>query len=64
MSFGEPKPLLRAAKRGLEEVVWLLLTRSDMEVNLEDGLGLTALTHAVLGGYTTVIRILLARSDV
>jgi ankyrin repeat protein len=64
MSFDEPKSLLRAAKRGLEEVVWLLLTRSDMEVNLEDSIGLTALTHAVLGGYTAVVRILLARSDV
>jgi ankyrin repeat protein len=64
MSFGEPTSLLRAAKRGLEEVVWLLLTRSDMETNFEDEDGRTALTHAVIGGHTMVIRILLARSDV
>jgi ankyrin repeat protein len=64
MSFGEPTALLRAAKRGLEELVWLLLTRSDMEANFEDEDGRTALTHAVIGGYETVVRILLARSDV
>jgi ankyrin repeat protein len=64
MSFGEPKSLLRTAAKGLEEVVWLLLTRNDMEVSFEDEHGLTALTHAVLGGHTTVVRILLARSNV
>ncbi|KAF2446873.1 ankyrin, partial [Karstenula rhodostoma CBS 690.94] len=65
MSFGgEPTSLLRAAKRGLEEVVWLLLTRSDIEANFEDEYGRTALTHAVIGGHTTLVRILLARTDV
>jgi ankyrin repeat protein len=64
MSFGEPTSLLRAAKRGLEEVVWLLLTRSDIEANFEDEDGRTALTHAVIGGHRTVVGILLARSDV
>jgi ankyrin repeat protein len=64
MSFGEPKSLLRAAGRGLEEVVWLLLTRSDIEANFEDEDGRTALTHAVRGGHMTVVRMLLARSDV
>jgi hypothetical protein len=64
MNFGEPESLLRAAKRGLEDVVWLLLTRSDIEANFKDKDGRTALTHAVREGHETVVRMLLARSDV
>jgi hypothetical protein len=59
MNFGEPESLLRAAERGLEDVVWLLLTRSDVEVGLRDKDGRTALTYAVMGGHKTVVKILL-----
>jgi hypothetical protein len=59
MDFREPKSLLRAAERGLEDVVWLLLTRSDVEVGLRDKDGRTALTYAVMGGHKTVVKILL-----
>jgi hypothetical protein len=59
MNFGEPESLLRAAERGLEDVVWLLLTRSDVEVGLRDKYGRTALTYAVMGGHKTVVKILL-----
>ncbi|OCL15122.1 HET and ankyrin domain protein, partial [Glonium stellatum] len=64
MNFGEPTSLLRAAERGLEDVVWLLLTRSDVEAGLKDKNGRTALTHAVMGGHKTVVKMLLTRSDV
>lgn len=36
MSFGKPTALLCAAKRGLEDDVWLLLTRSDVWADVED----------------------------
>jgi ankyrin repeat protein len=64
MNFGEPESLLRAAERGLEDVVWLLLTRSDVKVGLKDKDGRTALTYAVMGGHKTVVKMLLARSEV
>jgi ankyrin repeat protein len=60
MNFGEPKSLLRAAERGLEDVVWLLLTRSDVNVGLKDKDGRTALRYAVMGGHKTVVKILLS----
>ncbi|KAH8586888.1 hypothetical protein B0O99DRAFT_527789, partial [Bisporella sp. PMI_857] len=64
MNFGEPTALLHAAERGLEDVVWLLLTRSDIEADLKDEDGRTALSHAVRGGHEAVVKILLARSDI
>ncbi|KAF2675962.1 HET-domain-containing protein, partial [Lentithecium fluviatile CBS 122367] len=64
MNFGEPTSLLRAAEKGLEDVVWLLLTRRDIEAGLKDKEGRTALMHAVMRGHETVLRMLLARSDV
>jgi hypothetical protein len=50
LNLGERTALLRAAEKGLEDVVWLLLTRSDVEANLGDKDGRTALSHAVRGG--------------
>jgi ankyrin repeat protein len=62
--FGERTALLRAVEKGLEDDVWLLLTRSDVEVNLKDEDGWTALSHAVRGARTAVVKMLLARSDI
>ena len=64
LSFGKPTALLHAAKGGLEDDVWLLLTRSDIEVNMKDENGWTALSHATMGDYEAVVRILIARIDV
>ena len=36
LNLEERTALLRAAEKGLEDVKWLLLTRSDIEVNLKD----------------------------
>jgi hypothetical protein len=64
LNSGERTALLRAAGKGLEDVVWLLLTQSDIEVNLRDEDGRTALLHAVRGGREVVVKMLLTRSDV
>ncbi|KID68192.1 Ankyrin repeat-containing domain protein, partial [Metarhizium hybridum] len=59
MSFGEPTALHDAAKAGLEETVWLLLTRADATIDLEDKTGRTALMHAAEHGHATVVLMLL-----
>jgi ankyrin repeat protein len=64
LNLGERTALLRAAEKGLDDVVWLLLTQSDVEANLGDEDGRTALSHAVSGGHKMVVKMLLARSDV
>jgi len=64
LNLGEQTALLRAAEKGLEDFVWLLLTRSDVEANLGDEDGRTALSHAVIGGHDVVVKMLLARSNV
>ncbi|KAI9772610.1 MAG: hypothetical protein M1839_002423 [Geoglossum umbratile] len=64
LNLGERTALLRAAETGLEDIVWLLLTRSDVEANLGDEIGLMALSHAVKGGHEAVVKILLSRSNV
>ncbi|KAH7114708.1 hypothetical protein B0J13DRAFT_488008, partial [Dactylonectria estremocensis] len=64
MNFGERTVLLQAAEEGLEDKIWLLLTRSDVEVNLQDEDRRTALSHAVRGRHETVVKMLLARRDI
>ncbi|KAE8164565.1 ankyrin repeat-containing domain protein [Aspergillus tamarii] len=64
MGFGEPHALLQAAERGLEDEVWLLLTRSDIEGNWRSPRGQTPLIYAAQNGHETVAKMLAARRDV
>ena len=64
MNFEGPTTLLRAAGKGLEDDVWLLLTRSNVGINLKDKNGWTALTHAIIGGHEATFKMLLARREV
>lgn len=64
MNYEEPEALTHAAQEGLEEVVWLLLTRDDIKIDLKDKHGRTALTHAVQKGKKVVVKMLLAQKDV
>ena len=64
LNLGERTALLKAAEKGLEDSVWMLLTRSGIEVNLGDENGRTALSHAVGGGHEVAVRMLLPQRDV
>ncbi|EFY84423.1 ankyrin repeat-containing protein, putative [Metarhizium acridum CQMa 102] len=59
MSFGEPTALHDAARAGLEEKVWLLLTRADTKVDVKDKDGRTALMLAAEHGHAAVVLMLL-----
>ncbi|KAK2608367.1 hypothetical protein QQS21_003052 [Conoideocrella luteorostrata] len=58
------KELFLAARTGLQDDVWLLLTRSDLNTSLKDRNGLTVLWHSVMGNQETLVETLLARSNV
>jgi Heterokaryon incompatibility protein (HET)/Ankyrin repeats (3 copies) len=61
-NFEESTTLLRAAERGLEDIVWLLLTRSDIDVNLnDDSEGRTPLSGATAMGHEAIVKLLLVR---
>jgi ankyrin repeat protein len=45
-------------------VVWLLLTRSDVQADSKDREGRTLLSHAAREGHEALIKLLLARSDI
>ena len=64
MSFMGQTALLEAAEGGLEDVVWMVLTRSDVRPDLRDGNGRTALSLAVGKANEAIVQMLLARSDV
>ncbi|GMF72604.1 unnamed protein product [Aspergillus oryzae] len=64
MEFENPSALLQAAERGLEDIVWLLLTRSDVEGDCRGPGGLTPLMHASRNGHETIAKMLVARRDV
>ncbi|KJK60961.1 ANK ankyrin repeat protein [Aspergillus parasiticus SU-1] len=64
MAFEEPSALKQAAERGLEDIVWLLLTRSDVEGDCRGPGGLTPLMHASRNGHERVAKMLVARRDV
>ncbi|RYO89395.1 hypothetical protein DL763_005663 [Monosporascus cannonballus] len=59
--FREPTALLDAARTGLEDVVWLLLTRSDVESDQQDRDGRTPLSWAAEMGHEAAVRLLLGR---
>ncbi|KAK6819094.1 hypothetical protein RU639_008131 [Aspergillus parasiticus] len=64
MAFEEPFALLQAAEEGLEDIVWLLLTRSDVEGGRRGPGGVTPLIRASQKGHETIARMLVARRDV
>jgi ankyrin repeat protein len=69
-SYGERKdeergtPLSYAAAEGHDEVVWLLMTRHDVDVHSKDKVGLTPLSHAARKPHEAVVKMLLGRGDV
>ncbi|PTB59091.1 hypothetical protein M431DRAFT_75602, partial [Trichoderma harzianum CBS 226.95] len=55
---GGRTPLSHAAKEGHAEVVWLLLTRGDIDIHSKDSRGQTPLFHAAANGRKTIISML------
>ncbi|PHH76283.1 hypothetical protein CDD80_1664 [Ophiocordyceps camponoti-rufipedis] len=64
MDFGNPDVLLTAPERGEEDLVWLLLTRSDIDVNRMGWNSHTALSFAVEKENEAMVKMLLARSNI
>ncbi|OGM46481.1 ankyrin repeat-containing protein [Aspergillus bombycis] len=56
--------LSRAAEKGHAEMLWLLLTRSDVRPNGRDINGHTPLSRAAECGQEAIVKLLLARNDV
>ncbi|PTB66973.1 ankyrin, partial [Trichoderma citrinoviride] len=61
VNSADPGALWRAAERGSPDEVWLLLTRSDIEIFMQGEYAQTALKFAVDGGNETIAKILLVR---
>lgn len=61
MGFTDQRVLLRAAATGSEDQIWLLLTRSDIDIEIQDDDSRTALDHAVNGGHQFIVKMLLAK---
>ena len=57
-------PLARAAEKGFETIVRLLLGRDDIIADSRDVLNRTPLLRAVKGNYNAIVRLLLSRDDV
>ena len=56
--------LILACENGHIEIVRMLLTRSDIDVNKTDGSRFTALMYAITEGNIEIVQILLTRSDI
>ncbi|KAJ5949931.1 hypothetical protein N7454_001515 [Penicillium verhagenii] len=62
MSFGDPTAISKAAASGDEDLVWLLLTRSDVNIEARaDKLGPSPLQCAILNGKSELVKTLLRR---
>jgi ankyrin repeat protein len=61
--FNRPKNLLEAVQSGLDDDVWLFLTRQDIEVNAENEHKESALYHATANGRMDIIQMLISRAD-
>jgi ankyrin repeat protein len=59
-----PKSLLEAVRMGLEDDVWLFLTRQDIDVNEEDEKKQSALCYAAAKGKEEIVHMLISRPDV
>lgn len=59
MQFSDPMAIMRAAERGSEDHCWILLTRSDVSVDVQDAAGNTALIMAARNGHHSIMRFLL-----
>jgi ankyrin repeat protein len=60
MNFTKPGALTHAAKRGQTDDVWLLLTRTNVELNDEQD-GQTPLSWAAQNGHEVIVKLLLKR---
>jgi ankyrin repeat protein len=63
MDIGSPKSLLEAVQTGVEDGVWLILTRQDIDVNETDNNGQTALLHAACSNKEEIVQMLISRTD-
>ncbi|KAJ5552381.1 hypothetical protein N7494_001759 [Penicillium frequentans] len=61
MNFENPAALPQAARNGDNGVVWLLLTRSDIIIEVKDEDGRTALSLAAEYGHEGIVKMLLQR---
>ena len=62
MRFEDPMALSCAAKEGKKDIVWLLLTRSDIGPDLNYGIsGRTPLSQAAEKGHESIVKLLLER---
>ncbi|KAL7930880.1 putative ankyrin repeat-containing protein [Trichoderma chlorosporum] len=64
MNSPSTSELFSAAREGNQDLVWLLLTRSDITIDLQDNERQTVLWHAIKGCHEQLARMLLSRSDV
>ncbi|KAE8149577.1 ankyrin repeat-containing domain protein [Aspergillus avenaceus] len=64
MDFGASSTLLQAAERGLEDRVWLLLTRTDIDCDQRDPGGQAPLILAIEEGHDTISKILASQRNV
>lgn len=56
--------LVPPGQKGHDSLIRFFLDENEMDVNLQDGLGYTALMHAAQGGYTRVVSLLLSRNNI
>lgn len=61
IGFKTPATLSLAAAKGYEDIVWLLLTRSDAGVDMKNDSGRTALSRAAETRHVRIVRLLLER---
>ncbi|KAL9489368.1 hypothetical protein ACSS6W_001645 [Trichoderma asperelloides] len=64
MSFPDTSELFLAAQAGQQDVVWLLLTRNDVNADSRDENGQTVLYHAATSRQEALFKTLLARRDI
>lgn len=61
INLAQPEALLHASQRGHQDVVWLMLTQRDIDINSKGANKWPALFHAVNNGHEAIVKMLLAR---
>ncbi|KAK1245158.1 hypothetical protein MKX08_004787 [Trichoderma sp. CBMAI-0020] len=64
LMLGGTGELFRAARAGDQDLVWILLTGSDIKGDSKDEEGQTALCHAIINGHEALVKMLLSRRDI
>lgn len=62
--YGNSMELLVAAEEGRIDDVWLLFTQNDIQVNVADHNGRTALWMAIRNGHETIAQMLILRTEI